>query len=142
MHLEQVDFQVIFVECEYLMLSLTLFSAVYNIGNNMGNTMGNMGSNMGNNMGSNMGNTMGNSLGNNMANAMGNTLGNNMGNTMGGALGNPLGNMGMAGTAAQGTSTLALPLQQQLAGQANYSGLLNANQMNAFGQQRQQPPPQ
>jgi hypothetical protein len=111
------------------------FSAVYNMGNTMGSNMGN---NMVNTMGNPVGNTMGNALGSNVANAIGNSLGNNMG----GALGNPLGNMGMAGSAAQGTSTLALPLQQQLAGPGSYSGLLNTNQMNAFGQQRQQPPPQ
>ncbi|XP_073396757.1 uncharacterized protein [Physcomitrium patens] len=104
-------------------------SQLYNMGNSMGNTLGG-------NLGNPLGSGMGNPLGNNLANAMGNTLG----NSMGGSLGNSIGNMGMAGTVAQGTSTLALPLQQQLAGQANYSGLLNANQMNAFGQQRQQPP--
>lgn len=47
----------------------------------------------------------------------------------------------MAGTGAQASSTLALPLQQQLAGQATYSGIFNANQGTSFGQQRQQPPP-
>ncbi|CAM6045823.1 unnamed protein product [Sphagnum compactum] len=52
-----------------------------------------------------------------------------------------IGNIGMAGTGAQASSTLALPLQQQLAGQANYSGIFNANQGTSFGQQRQQPPP-
>lgn len=145
-------------------------SQLYNMGNTMGSNMGNMvntmgnpvgntmGNTMGNTLGNAMGNTMGNTIGNSMGSVMGNTLGNNMGNTlgsnvanaignslgnnMGGALGNPLGNMGMAGSAAQGTSTLALPLQQQLAGPGSYSGLLNTNQMNAFGQQRQHPPPQ
>ncbi|KAG0570139.1 hypothetical protein KC19_6G141600 [Ceratodon purpureus] len=126
------------------------------MGNAMGNTMGNtLGNTMGNTLGNTMGNTIGNALGNNMGNPlvsnMGNSLGNNvtnamgnsLGNNMGGTLGNPLvGNMGMAGSAAQGTSTLALPLQQQLAGPGNYSGLINANQLNAFAQQRQQPPPQ
>ncbi|CAK9190347.1 unnamed protein product [Sphagnum troendelagicum] len=52
-----------------------------------------------------------------------------------------IGNIGMAGTGAQASSTLALPLQQQLAGQATYSGIFNANQGASFGQQRQQPPP-
>ncbi|KAH8972729.1 hypothetical protein BDL97_01G006500 [Sphagnum fallax] len=52
-----------------------------------------------------------------------------------------IGNIGMAGTGAQASSTLALPLQQQLAGQATYSGIFNANQGTSFGQQRQQPPP-
>jgi len=73
---------------------------------------------------------------------MGNNMGNNMASNMGNTIGNTMGNMGLAGTGAQATSTLALPLQQQLAGQANFGSLFNANQTNAFGQQRQQPPPQ